>query len=47
MDAFPNEEGIWRVGDHKEEIYSEIYRSTWLKGSAPLNRGHVAATIAG
>ena len=31
MDAFPDEEGIWRLGDHKEELYSEIYRSTWLK----------------
>ncbi len=31
MDAFPDEKGIYRLGDHKEDLYSEIYRSTWLK----------------
>jgi Protein of unknown function (DUF559) len=31
MDASPDERGIHCLGDHKEDIYSEIYRSTWLK----------------
>jgi hypothetical protein len=28
MDAFPDEKGIYRLGNHKEELYSEIYRNT-------------------
>jgi hypothetical protein len=31
MDAPPNERGIYRLGNHREEIFSEMYRNTWLR----------------